>query len=60
MDEVEDRTSNLGNKVAKSTQSEQQKEKRILKNKNGLRNLCYNIKYNNTHILGVSEGEQEE
>ena len=43
------------------TQTEQQKEeKRILKSKDSLRDLKYNIKQDNIHIIGVSEGEERE
>ena len=40
-------------------QSEQQKEKQILKTENSLRDLWNNIKHNNIYITEVLEGEAE-
>ena len=36
------------------------KEKRMKRNEDSLRDLCNNIKRNNIHIIGVSEGEERE
>ena len=41
------------------TQSKQQKEKRISKNEDGLRDLWNNIKHTNIYITGVSEERKE-
>ena len=43
-----------------SNQSEQQKEKRIIKNENGLRELSNIIKCNNIHVTMIPEGEERE
>ena len=50
LDEAEDWISVLEDKVEKHTQAEQQKEIRILKNEESLRNIWDNIKHNNIHI----------
>ena len=50
----------LKDKITVSTQAEQQKEKRILKNEESLRDLQDNIKYNNIRIRGVPEEEKSE
>ena len=62
LEEAENQISDLEDKVAENTQSEQQKEKRInIKKKDGrLRGLWYNIKHTNICILGVPEGEERE
>ena len=57
--EAEDQISNLEDKVPENTQSEQQKEKRIQKNKENLRGLWDNIKCTNIHITEVPEGKRE-
>ena len=60
LDEAEDRISQLEDKVEKNSQKDQEKEKRLRKKKEGLRELQDNVKRNNTHIIGISEGEEEE
>ena len=45
-------------KTMEFTQSEQQNEKRILISENILKDLWDNIRWNNIHIIGVSEGEE--
>lgn len=47
--EAEDWITDSEDKVAKNIQSEQ---------KNGLKDLWYNIKYSNIHIVGVPEEEE--
>ena len=42
------------------TAAEQNKEKRMKKNEDRLRNIWDNIKYTNIHITGVPEGEERE
>ena len=42
------------------TTTEQNKEKRIKRNEDSLRDLCDNIKHNNIRIIGVREGEERE
>lgn len=53
---VEQRISNLQEKVGKSNQTEQQK-KEVFKEER-LRDLCHNFKQNNIHIIGFPEGEE--
>ena len=50
----------MEDKVEINTQAEQQKEKRILKNKKSLRNSLDNMKHNNICIMGIPEGEESE
>ena len=42
------------------TATEQNKEKRMKRNEDSLRDLWDNIKHNNIHIIGVQEGEERE
>ena len=42
------------------TAMEQNKEKRMKRNEDSLRDLWGNIKCNNIHIIGVPEGEERE
>ena len=42
------------------TAAEQNKENRMKRNEDNLRDLWDNIECNNIHIIGVSEGEQRE
>ena len=44
LDEAEDRINNLEEQVEKNTQNEQEKEKRLKKNKQVLRELQHNMK----------------
>ena len=60
LDEAEDQISELENKVEKNTQKEQEKEKRLRENEEGLREMQENMKYNNIHIIGIPEGEEEQ
>ena len=47
-------------KVIKTTEAEQQKEKIILKNEEGLRNILDNIKCSNIRVMGIPEEEESE
>ena len=60
LDEAEDWISELEDKVEKNIQNEQEKEKRLRKNEEGLREMQDNMKHNNTCIIGIPEGEEEE
>ena len=60
LDEAEDRISELEDKVEKNTQKEQEKEKRLRKHEEAIREMQDNMKRNNIHIIGISEGEEEE
>ena len=42
------------------TQNEQENEKRLRKNEEGLREIQDNMKHNNIHIIGIPEEEEEE
>ena len=55
-----DRISELEDKVEKNTQKEQEKENRLRKNEEGLREMQDNMKCNNIRIIGIPEGEEEE
>ena len=59
LNETYDWISNLEDKVAENTQSEQQKEKSTQKNEYRLKGLWNNFKYNMIHIIGVPEGKEE-
>ena len=59
LEEAEDQISELEDKVEKNTQNEQEKEKRLRKNKDGLREMQDKMKCNNIQILGIPEGEEE-
>ena len=60
LDEAEDQTSELEDKVAKNFQTQQQNKKRLKKNEEGLRELQDKIKHNNILIIGIPQGEKEE
>ena len=57
VDEAEDPISELKDKVGKNSQKEQEKEKRLKKNEEGLGELQDNMKRNNICIRGIPEGE---
>ena len=44
----------------KNMQNEQEKERRLRKNEEGLREMQDNMKCNNIHIIGIPEREEEE
>ena len=52
--------SELEYKVEKNTQKEQEKEKRLRKNEEAIREMQDNTKRNNIHIIGIPEGEEED
>ena len=58
--EAEGRISDLEDRMVECTAAEQNKEKRMKRNENSLRDLWDNIKHNNIHIIGVPEGEERE
>ena len=60
VDEAENQINDLEHKEAKSNQSEQQEEKRILKNEDSVSSLRDNFKCSNIWIIGVPEGEEKE
>ena len=61
LDEAEDLISNLENKIAEYTASQQKKEKRVFfKNEGRLRVLWDNMKQTSIHIIKVPAGEKSE
>ena len=48
----------MEDKVEKNTEAKQQKEKRILKNEESLRNILDSVKHNNIYIMGIAEGKE--
>ena len=57
--EAEERISDLGDRMVEITAMEQNKEKRMKRNEDSLRDL-WDIKRTNIHIIGVPEGEERE
>ena len=60
LDKREDLISELEYKVEKNIQNEQEKEKRLRKNEEGLSEIQDNMKCNNIRIIGIPEGEEKE
>ena len=58
--EVEEWISNLEDKIVEITTTEQNKEKRMKRIEDSLRDLWDNIKCANIRIIGVPEGEERE
>ena len=58
--EAEERISHLEDRMVEFTGVEQNKEKRMKRNEDSLRDLWDNIKCNNIRIIGVPEEEREE
>ena len=58
--EGEERISDLEDRMVEFTAVEQNKEKRMKRNEDSLRDLLDEIKHNNIHIIGVPEGEERE
>ena len=52
--------SDLEDRMVEFTAAEQNKEKRMKRNEDSLRDFWENIKHNNIHIIGVPEGEERE
>ena len=57
--EAEERIINPENRMVEIKAPEQNKEKRMKRNGDSLRDLWDNIKCTNIHIIGVPEGERE-
>ena len=55
--EAEEQISDLEDRMAEFTATEQNKEKRMKRNEDSLRDFWDNMKSNNIHIIGVPEGE---
>ena len=58
--EAEEWISDLEERTVEFTATEQNKEKRLKRNEDSLRDLWDNIKCNNIRIIGVAEGEERE
>ena len=58
--QAEEQRSDLEDRMVEFTATEQNKEKRMKRNENSLRDLWDNIKCNSIHIIGVPEGEERE
>ena len=58
--QAEERISDLEDRMVEFTAAEQNKEKRMKRNKDSLRDLWDNIEHNNIRIIGVPEGEERE
>ena len=58
--EAEERMSDLEYRMVEFIAAEQNKEKRMKRNEDSLRDLWDNIKRNNIRIIGVPEGEERE
>ena len=56
--EAEERISDLEDRMLEFTATEQNKEKRMKRNEDSLRDLWENIKCNNIRIIGVPEREE--
>ena len=60
INEAEERISDLEGRMVEITAMEQNKEKRMKRNEDSLRDHWDNIKCNNICIIGVPEGEERE
>ena len=58
--QVEERISDVEDRIVKITATEKNKEKRMKTNEDSVRDLWGNIKCMNIHIIGISEGEERE
>ena len=58
--ETEEQISDLDHRMVEFTAAEQNKEKRMKRNEDSLRDLWDNIKHMNICIIGVPEGEERE
>ena len=57
--EAEERISDLEDRMVEFTAAEENKEKRLKRNEDRLRDLWDNIKCNNIHIIGSQKQERE-
>ena len=58
--EAEERISDMEDRMVEITAAEHNKEKRMKRNEDSLRDLWDNIKCTSNHIIGVPEGEERE
>ena len=57
INEAEERISDIEDRMVEFTAAKQNKEKRMKRNEDSLRDFWDNIKYTNICIIGVQEGE---
>ena len=57
--EAEERVSDLEDRMVQFSAVESNKEKRMKRNEDSIRDLWDNIKHKNIHIIGVPEEERE-
>ena len=57
--EAEERISDLEDRMVEFTSAEQNKQNRIKRNEDSVRDLWDNIKHNNIHIIGVKKENRE-
>ena len=60
INEAEEQISELEDRMVEITAAEQNKEKRMKRNEDSLRDLWDNTKHTNSRIKGVPEGEERE
>ena len=60
INEAEEQISELEDRLVEITAAEQNKEKRMKRKEDSLRDLWDNIKCTNIHIIGIPEGEERE
>ena len=58
--EAEEWISDLEDRMVEFTAAEQNKEKRMKRNEDSLRDFWDNVKHSNINIIGVQEGEERE
>ena len=58
--EAEERISDLKDRMVEFTATKQNKEKRMKRNEDSLRDFWDNVKHSNINIIGVQEGEERE
>ena len=58
--EAEEQISDLQDRMVEITAAEHNKEKRLKRNEDSLRDLWDNIQCTNIHIIGVPEGDERE
>ena len=59
INEAGERISDLEDKIVEFTATEQNKEKRMKRNDDSLRDFCNNIKHTNIRTIGMPEEERE-
>ena len=60
LNDTEEMTRKLEDRVVEITDAEQTKEKRMKRNEDSLRDLWDNLKHTNIHIIRIPEGKETE